>query len=215
MNVTTRDERSRGRKRTGEVGIYTTFGGRWKRLRLTLSGEVTPGGERLDTTAPVAIRNGRCHASRAGTGARLGHANLERGLERKVTGNDNMFNKTRPQRQALLSHKRQQREAEGESERARSRMVCVNPSPPLLRWPSPWSTPEPGQSEAITPTINSCSASLSMQIEGGRRLGKLFTALLPPPHLAVRPSHVVWRSAEPGILTRAALITVSPMLALI
>lgn len=41
-----------------------------------------------------------------------------KGLERKVTGNDNMFNKTRPQRQALLSHKRQQREAEGESERA-------------------------------------------------------------------------------------------------
>lgn len=102
-------------------------------------------------------------------------------MERKVTGNDNMFNKTRPQRQALLSHKRQQREAAGESERARSRMVCVNPSPPLLRWPSPWSTPEPGQSEAITPTINSCSASLSMQIEGGRRLGKLFTAASPSP----------------------------------
>lgn len=78
---------------------------------------------------------------------------------------------------------------ERERERARSRMVCVNPSPPLLRWPSPWSTPEPGQSEAITPTINSCSASLSMQIEGGRRLGKLFTAAFPPPpHHAVRPS---------------------------
>ncbi len=60
-------------------------------------------------------------------------------------------------------------------------MVCVNPSPPLLRWPSPWSTPEPGQSEAITPAINSCSASLSMQIEGGRRLGKLFTAPCPLP----------------------------------
>lgn len=44
-----------------------------------------------------------------------------KGLERKVTGNDNMFNKTRPQRQALLSHKRQQREAEGESERASER----------------------------------------------------------------------------------------------
>ncbi len=130
-----------------------------------------------------------------------------KGLERKVTGNDNMFNKTRPQRQALLSHKRQQREREREREererererrerereRAWSRMVCVNPSPPLLRWPSPWSTPEPGQSEAITPAINSCSASLSMQIEGGRRLGKLFTA--PLPHLAV-----VWRSAEPRIL---------------
>lgn len=130
-----------------------------------------------------------------------------KGLERKVTGNDNMFNKTRPQRQALLSHKRQQREAEGESERARSRMVCVNPSPPLLRWPSPWSTPEPGQSEAITPTINSCSASLSMQIEGGRRLGKLFIA---PP--SPSPSHrrlALRRAAD------LALITVSPMLSLI
>lgn len=103
-----------------------------------------------------------------------------KGGERKVTGNDNMFNKTRPQRQALLSHERQQRESERERERERESergaVWCVNPSPPLLRWPSPWSTPEPGQSEAITPTINSCSASLSMQIEGGRRLGKLFTA---------------------------------------
>lgn len=117
-----------------------------------------------------------------------------KGVERKVTGNDNMFNKTRPQRQALLSHKRQQREAMGESERARSRMVCVNPSPPLLRWPSPWSTPEPGQSEAITPTINSCSASLSMQIEGGRRLGKLFTAAFPLP---ITPSDLLTSSGAP------------------
>lgn len=59
-----------GRKQTGEVGIYTTFHSRWKLLRVTLNSEVTPGGERLATTAPVAIRNDRCHASRAGTGAR-------------------------------------------------------------------------------------------------------------------------------------------------
>lgn len=95
-----------------------------------------------------------------------------------------------------LTKDSRERQRERASERVQSRMVCVNPSPPLLRWPSLWSTPEPGQSEAITPTINSCSASLSMQIEGGRRLGKLLTAPFPFP-LPIPPPDLLTSSGAP------------------
>lgn len=48
------------------------------------------------------------------------------------------------------------------------------------------SSPQPSQSEVITPAINSCSASLGMQIEEGQRLEKLYSVwrFPPPPSLS-------------------------------
>lgn len=69
--------------------------------------------------------------------------------ERKVTGNDNMFNKTRPHWRALLSHGSQRRERKRES----SRMVCVNPPRPCSGGPARGPLQSPVSQKPLHPLL--------------------------------------------------------------